>query len=438
VSATHGRPGEGEQIGPYRIVRELGGGGMGVVYEAADDALDRTVALKLISPHLAADPAFRARFTREAQALAGLDSPQVVHVYAYGEVDGRLYLATQLIPGGDLGAMLRQHGAPPAAVALDLVAQVASGLADAHAAGLVHRDIKPANVLLRRREATMVAYLGDFGISRRLRGEDPEEDPAGTVGTPSYMAPELHAGGEAGVTSDVYALGCLLWATLSGRAPYQGSTDQELARAHRTQPIPQLAGDSSLAAEVNRILRTAMAKDPADRYPTAGQLRDDLRGARTLSSAAPPGGVRRAPLVATAVVVAVVLVGAAIAWGVTRDQPVARSVDRPVGSLTPVVPESEPDPTGPTGSTDPVGPLTAADARTAQRRLADALLGQGLLTEEQAACTAEEWIATAGLDRMVEDGLFDADLRFVDVPASQLSEETRSAATVATVTCAVG
>jgi hypothetical protein len=139
--------------------------------------------------------------------------------------------------------------------------------------------------------------------------------------------------------------------------------------------------------------------------------------------------------VATAVVVAVVLVGAAIAWGVTRDQPVARSVDRPVGSHTPIVPETEPDPTG---STDPVGPLTAADARTAQRHLADALLGQGLLTEEQAACTAEEWIATAGLDRMVEDGLFDADLRFVDVPASQLSEETRSAATVATVTCAVG
>jgi serine/threonine-protein kinase len=196
-----------------------------------------------------------------------------------------------------------------------------------------------------------------------------------------------------------------------------------------------------MAAEVNRILRTAMAKDPADRYPTAGQLRDDLRRARTLSSAAPPVGVRRAPLVATAAVVAVVLVGAAIAWGVTRDQPVARSVDRPVGSLTPVVPESGPDPTGstgPTDSTDPVGPLTAADARTAQRHLADALLGQGLLTEEQAACTAEEWIATAGLDRMVEDGLFDADLRFVDVPASQLSEETRSAATVATVTCAAG
>ncbi len=431
MSATDGRPGEGEQIGPYRIVREIGGGGMGVVYEAADDALDRTVALKLISPHLAADPAFRARFTREAQALAALDSPQVVHVYAYGEVDGRLYLATQLVPGGDLGAMLREYGAPPAMVALDLVAQVASGLADAHAAGLVHRDIKPANVLLRRRDATMSAYLGDFGISRRLNDADPEDDRTGTGGTPSYMAPELHAGGEAGVASDVYALGCLLWTTLSGRAPYRGATDPELVQAHLEQPIPQLVGDSPLATEVNRILRSAMAKRPADRYPSAAQLRDDLRRARALSPAAPPSGVRRTPLLVAGALAAVVLVGAAIAWGVTRDQPVARSVDRPVASLTP---DQE---TG-TGSTESVGPLSRADARTAERSLADALLGQGLLTREQAACAAAEWIGAVGLEQLVEEGLFDADLRFVDVPASQLSEETRSAATTATVTCALG
>ena len=165
-----------------------------------------------------------------------------MHVYAHGEVDGRLYLATQLVPGGDLGAMLRHHGAPPATVALDLVAQVASGLADAHAAGLVHRDIKPANVLLRRRGDTMSAYLGDFGISRRLHAEDPEDVRTGTVGTPSLMAPELHTGGEAGVASDVYALGCLLWSALSGHAPYRGATECEVVRAHLEQPIPQLPG----------------------------------------------------------------------------------------------------------------------------------------------------------------------------------------------------
>jgi hypothetical protein len=441
VSASSGRPSPGEQIGPYRILREIGGGGMGVVYEAADDALDRTVALKLISPHLAADPAFRARFTREAQALAALDSPQVVHVYSHGEVDGRLYLATQLVPGGDLGAMLRHHGAPPATVALDLVAQVASGLADAHAAGMVHRDIKPANVLLRRRGATMAAYLGDFGISRRLHADDPEDDRSGTVGSPSLTAPELHTGGEAGIAGDVYSLGCLLWTALSGRTPYRGATEQELVRAHLEQPVPQLAGDSPLATEVNRILRTALAKDPADRYPSAAALRDDLRYAGTLSPTAPASGVRgvrRAPLVVAGAVVVVVLVAAAIAWGVTRDQPVAPVADRPVASLTPTtqVPETG---TG-TRSGEPVGPLTAADARTAERHLTDALLGTagGLLSREQAACTAEEWIAAAGLERMVADGLFDADLRFVDVPSSQLSEETRDAATAASFTCAAG
>ena len=166
MSVSGGRPDEGAVIGPYRILREIGRGGMGVVYEAADDALDRTVALKIIAPELAADADFRARFTREARSHAALDSPHVVHVYAHGEVGGRLYLATQLVPDGDLGAMLRRFGPPPPAIAVELMAQVAAGLADAHAAGMVHRDLKPANILLRRRGSTMSAYLTDFGIAQ--------------------------------------------------------------------------------------------------------------------------------------------------------------------------------------------------------------------------------------------------------------------------------
>ncbi len=240
MSASAGSLVAGTMIGPYRIVRELGGGGMGVVYEAADDALDRTVALKIISPHLAEDADFRARFTREAQSLAALDSPQVVHVYAHGEVDGLLYIATQLVPDGDLGAMLQQYGAPPVRVALDLVAQVAAGLADAHDAGMVHRDIKPGNILLRRRGTAMSAYLGDFGIARQLGVEVTETSRTGTVGTPSYMAPELHTGGTAGVPTDLYSLGCLLWAVLSGHAPYRGTSEYEIVSAHLAQPVPQL------------------------------------------------------------------------------------------------------------------------------------------------------------------------------------------------------
>nr|WP_281386002.1 serine/threonine-protein kinase [Nocardioides luti] len=181
-------------MGAFRVGRRIGGGGMGVVFEAYDEGLARRVALKVISPHLADDPAFRARFTREAQAQASLDSAHVVHVYAHGEADGRLYIATQLVPDGDLGMMVRAHGGAPLRTAVDLIAQVASGLADAHAAGLIHRDIKPANVLLRRRDSGLHAYLGDFGIAREI-GADQTLTAAGTVGTPSYMAPELHTGG---------------------------------------------------------------------------------------------------------------------------------------------------------------------------------------------------------------------------------------------------
>jgi serine/threonine-protein kinase len=216
---TSGYPREGETIGHYRVGPRLGGGGMGVVFEAMDQNLDRPVALKVIAPELAEDAEFRARFTREAQAQASLDSRHVVHVYAHGEDAGRLWIATQLVPDGDLRTMLSSYGAPPASVAVDLITQVADGLADAHAAGLVHRDIKPANVLLRRRaDGGYTAYLADFGIARQVDGEHTRTSHA-TVGTPSYMAPELHTGGRPGVASDVYSLGCLLWATLTGQAP---------------------------------------------------------------------------------------------------------------------------------------------------------------------------------------------------------------------------
>ncbi|HEX6150709.1 serine/threonine-protein kinase [Nocardioides sp.] len=436
MSAADERPSEGAVIGPYRVLREIGRGGMGVVYEAADDALDRTVALKIISPDLAADPDFRARFVHEARAQAALDSPHVVHVYAHGEVDGRLYLATQLVPDGDLGAMLRRFGAPPPPVALDLMTQVASGLADAHAAGMVHRDLKPANILLRRRDSSMAAYLADFGIARQLRADDIEDPRTGTVGTPSYMAPELHTGGEAGVATDIYSLGCLLWATLSGHAPYRGGTPDDVISAHTEQPVPQLPGGSPLATEVNRILRTAMAKDPADRYRSAAALRDDLLRARTLSPTPLPTTprVRRSPLPIAVAVAAAVLVVGAVVLGVTLDEdPPARAVDRPTGSPTPSLPDASDTGPAPVG---PSGPLSAADARTAARSLTEALRGQGLLTEEQATCTAEQWIEEAGLEQMVQDGLFDEQLQFVDVPAERMSADTRSAAASATLTCA--
>ncbi|WP_067432401.1 serine/threonine-protein kinase [Nocardioides jensenii] len=280
--------GPGSLLGEFRIERTLGHGGMGVVFEATQVSLDRTVALKVMSTRHADDPVMRARFVREARAQAGLQSPHVVPVIGHGEQDGLLWTATQFIDGGDLAAALRAHGTPDRALALDLVVQVASGVADAHAAGLVHRDIKPANILLGRRTSRLHAWIADFGIARTPHSELTET--SGMLGTASYMAPELHHGVEASTASDVYALGCLLWALLVGEAPYSWSTgDYQLMTAHITAPVPELDGDDPQVAALNRVLLRAMAKDPAERFASAAQLRDAVRSLVSFAGAQSAG-----------------------------------------------------------------------------------------------------------------------------------------------------
>ncbi|GAA1517617.1 serine/threonine-protein kinase [Nocardioides humi] len=282
-----GFPGPGEpaaagaRIGRFRILEQLGQGGMGVVYRAMEENLGREVALKVIAPLFAHDPEFRERFTREARAQASLESAHVVAVYAHGEEDGYLYIASQLVPGGDLGQLIRSEGVPSLAEALEIIEQVSSGLADAHDAGLVHRDIKPGNVLVRRRPGAVRAYLTDFGIARRMNA-DATRFSSSTAGTPSYMAPELHGGARASAVSDLYALGCLLWVALTGRPPYRGESEYQLVAAHVREPVPQLAGSSPMVNATNRILRTAMAKEPAERYQRAAEMSADLQAALRL------------------------------------------------------------------------------------------------------------------------------------------------------------
>ncbi|MEO9322062.1 serine/threonine-protein kinase [Nocardioides sp. C4-1] len=275
-------PSPGESIGRFRVVSRLGEGGMGVVFEALEVTLDRTVALKVIAPAFADDPAFRERFAREARAMAALDSQHVVKVYAHGEEDGYLYIATQLIPDGDLGELLATTGPPSLGDALDLVAQVAGGLADAHAKGLVHRDIKPGNVLLRRHPSGHIqAYLADFGIARRVDADQTQLG-SGVVGTPSYLAPELYRGVPASPSTDVYALGCLLWTTLVGRPPHDGVPPAEVIDGDDVRPAPEVHGTTPLALEVNRILSLALADDPAERADVVS-VRDDLAAAARFS-----------------------------------------------------------------------------------------------------------------------------------------------------------
>lgn len=267
-------PGVGDSLGPYRITRQLGAGGMGVVFEAVEEGLGRRVALKVLAVQLAEEPEFRSRFLREATILARSDSPHIIQVYSHGEHDGVLYLATQYVSGGDLAARVASDGLPSADGALDLAAQVASALADAHAVGVVHRDVKPHNVLLRAGQDQAHAYLCDFGIAR---DDETSLTSSGVVaGTYAYLAPERFRGEPATAASDIYALGCLVWFLLTGRAPYDGGPVQ-LATQHEFSPIPQLPG---APAQLNAFLARAMAKDPAARHPSAGAAAAHLRAIR--------------------------------------------------------------------------------------------------------------------------------------------------------------
>jgi predicted Ser/Thr protein kinase len=280
-----GYPTIDQMFGPYRITGELGRGGMGVVYAAVHDGLNRKVAIKVLAPELAREDSFRRRFEREANALASLYSPHIIDIYDHGEHDGCLFIATPLISGGSLSTLLEEAGALPPAVALDVVAQVASALADAHRAGIVHRDVKPSNVLLHRSaNGELFAYLCDFGIATSQDQDSTRTE--GIVGTLSYGAPERHRGEEATFASDIYSTGCLLLAALSGRSPYQGP-DVEVALQHLHAPVPRYDGGGPAHKMVNDVLQRAMAKRPEDRYASADEMRADLLTAQRLSAGEP-------------------------------------------------------------------------------------------------------------------------------------------------------
>lgn len=270
-------PQPGDAFGRYRITGRIGRGGMGVVFSARQVDLNRDVALKLLSPDLADSEEYRNRFIREAAVLAQLESAHVISVHDAGEQDGWLYIATQLIPGGDLAQRLSSGGPLSPVLALDLLSQSASGLTDAHDLGIIHRDLKPSNILLRdRSDGAITAYICDLGIARTEGSEHTRT--TGVIGTLGYMAPERHQGLPATAASDIYAMGCLLWAMLTGSAPYVG-TDLAVALGHLQEPIPQLDPNTPGALVINPLLQTAMAKDPADRFSSARVLRNAIDAA---------------------------------------------------------------------------------------------------------------------------------------------------------------
>jgi ketosteroid isomerase-like protein len=258
----------GSDFGDWRIDQQIGRGGMGVVYRAIDRRLGRPVAIKLIADDRATDPGFRERFEREAQLTAAIDHPNVIPVYAAGEIDGQLYLATRFVDGTDLQECLRREGPLAPERAADVVQQVAEALDAAHAAGLVHRDVKPANVLLSGRHA----YLSDFGLTRSVEAEAQLTDTDERLGTVDFMSPEQLRGRRTDARSDVYALGCLLYTVLTGKPPFHRATAAATITAHLELPPPRASDHLGVPDEFDEVIARALEKDPERRYPSAGDL----------------------------------------------------------------------------------------------------------------------------------------------------------------------
>jgi outer membrane biosynthesis protein TonB len=256
-----------------RIETEAGRGGMGVVYCATQIALDRRVALKLLAPELASDAGFRARFQQESRLAASIDHPNVVDIYEAGEDDGRLFIEMRWVEGSDLRSEIEQRGRIEPRRAAEIVAQVAGALDAAHALGLVHRDVKPANILLGQRMGREHAYLTDFGLTKRVASAGGLTQTGQWVGTLDYVAPEQIRGDNVDARTDVYALGGVLMHALTGHVPFERDSDVAKMWGHiNDPPVTPSSVVPGLPPELDAVVLRAMAKEPDERYPSAGDL----------------------------------------------------------------------------------------------------------------------------------------------------------------------
>lgn len=258
----------GSRVGRYLLKRLLGRGTTGEVYEAVDTQKDRPAALKLLSPALGRDPAFREWLQREALTVGRVPEPHVVPVRDYGELDGEVFIDMPLVRGSDLSALLKRTGVLPPSRAVNIVWQAASALDAAHSAGVIHRGVKPRNILLTNDD---FVYLVDFGIAGAPGASKADADNAGARW--KYSAPELFSAGDYGAGVDVYSLACVLYQCLTGSPPYRADSVKMLANAHRSKPIPRpsLAG-STIPPGFDAVIAKGMAKDPQERYASAAEL----------------------------------------------------------------------------------------------------------------------------------------------------------------------
>jgi serine/threonine protein kinase len=281
-----------QTLGGYRILRLLGRGAMGAVYEAKQISLDRLVALKTIRGRLACNASSLARFTREAYAAAQLTHHNVVQIYDFGEDDGRQFFSMEWVRGGPLSDLVREKGVIDPRLAAGYTLQAARGLQFAHRNGMVHRDVKPANLLLSEDGVVKVADLGLVKIPDQI---DPDSDvtahlqsglQSGTevtlqgtaVGTPAYMAPEQSIdAASVDHRADIYSLGCSLFFLLAGRPPFDGTVASDVMQRHASEPLPNIAQFNRRVPDaLQQIVQTSTAKQPEDRYYSLAEMIEDL------------------------------------------------------------------------------------------------------------------------------------------------------------------
>jgi serine/threonine-protein kinase len=320
--------------GRYRLVELLGQGGMATIYRARDAQLDRDVAVKLLRPEFGKDPDFLARFRDEAKAAASLSHPNIVAVFDFGEEESGPYIVMELVEGEDLGSILRGNGPLAPRQAARVSAETAKALQAAHIRGIVHRDVKPSNILVGRDGRIKVA---DFGIARALN-ESQITLPGTTMGSVHYFSPEQARGENATVASDIYALGIVLFESLTGQRPFSGdgAAAVALARLTTTPPRPS-ALRAGIPPELDAIVTKAMALEPADRYASAAAMASALEGYLT-----DPGAGTSAIPVAGAAAAGAVVGAATVASATAKPNPplpyppdaYARSGPAPVSTTT--------------------------------------------------------------------------------------------------------
>ena len=330
----------GDRLGPYKVVDLIGAGGMGEVYRSRDTRLNRTVAIKVLSPSLGSDPEFRLRFEREARLASALDDPHICTVFDVGHEHGVAFLVMQHVAGETLAALLNR-GALPLDVALEYGIQIASALATAHRASILHRDLKPSNIMVAEGSVKIL----DFGLAKSMaaaaagpsdetgavdRADDTLSRSGLVLGTAAYMSPEQVRGRTVDARSDVFSFGAVLYEIVTGRRAFAGDSTITTALAVvNSSPAPARQVRPEIPADLDAIIRQCLEKDPADRFSSAVEVVEALRRCepRILTSSPGAGAGRHRRMLIAAAGVVVALAAAAGIWSVRRQALIRHAID---------------------------------------------------------------------------------------------------------------